>query len=482
MKIKGETLIQLTNIKTGEVEEVKHTNFVTEFAQELFRECGALNTDPLAYIDNTYPLDDLFGGVMLFDKKINQNVDDTGNHPSPIYCPAGVKMVANGSISFSSNSNASELGQYNSGESNIKTNVQRKYVYDWDSNEGNGKINCVCLTSRIGGYIGAGNATSGVRDTTGITNTPARLFHYSGTGVGNRTFSTAQFARLAGLDLSQGQVAMLANTAANSITAGSVTINWYDLPVSKLQPFISKIAFDESVLTAKRTQTITFTNHSVSYGRVMGGMGYILLLGSTSSSVQNNSTVYAVQLNKDGTVTEKTFTVHASGTDMPYSVPLNDTNYICGKIIGNNLYLSYGVTTGSGDQRVYRIKGDGSVVNLSETGNGERVFLVNEGRVYINSRAYYDTQTEEVYVNNATWWHAYSSMFYRFGLWQCYDSPLVFVPLNVANTTTGVALSPLSVLRPPCNWLSTINNLSQEIEKTPEKTMKVTYILTLSQS
>lgn len=480
MRLKGTTKIELTNVRTGEKETYTHENFVTEFAAEYFRECGALNTNPVGSLQDTRPIDDLFGGIMLFDKKINQNTDDTGNHPSPLYCPAGTKMVANGAIDFESNSNATELGQYNSEESGTPNNHQRMYVYDWGTNEGNGKINCVCLTSRAGGYIGAGNATSGVRDTSASALT-RRIFEYSGTGVSNRTIVSEQQTRVAGIDLGQSQVALISDTAKNAMIAGSVTVNWYDLPVSKLQPFISKAAFDETLLTARRTQTKTFTARTVTNARVMGGTGYILLVGSTTSTIQNNSVVYAVQINKDGTVTEKQYTVHATSTEMPTGIPLNNNYFIGGKVIGNDLYLAYGATSGSGETLRYRIKGDGSVVKLTETGNGERAFLVNEGRVYIGTRGYYDTQTGETYVNNAQVWHSYTASMFRFAIWQCYDCPLAFV-IEGSNSTSGFLLSPLTVLRPPCNWLSTINNLPQEIEKTAEKTMKVTYTLTLGQS
>lgn len=477
MRIKGTTKIELTNVKTGEKEVYSHDNFVTEFAEEFFRECGALNTNPLGSLQNARPIDDLFGGIMLFNKKINQNTDDTGNHPSPLYCPAGTKMVANGSIDFASNSNATELGQYNAEESGTPNYHQRVYVYDWGTNEGNGKINCVCLTSAAGGYIGAGNATSNVKDTSTSALT-RRMFQYSGTGNGSRTMASGQFARVAGLDLSQGQVALISDTAANAFAAGSVTVNWYDVPVSKLQPFISKIAFDETLLTARRTQTKTFTAHAVTAARVMGGMGYILLVGVASgSNVQTGATVYTVQLNKDGTVTEKTFTV-SSMTD---AIPLNNTNYIGGKVINNDLYLAYGISTGSSDTIRYKIKGDGSTVKQSVTGNTERTFFVNEGRVYIGTQRYYDPQEDETYITNANVWTNSYSMYQQY-MWQCYDCPLVFDVYGTETNANMINVSPLSVVRMPCNWLSTINNLSQEIEKTAEKTMKVTYTLTLGQS
>ena len=479
MKIKGNAKIELINIKTGETEVYEGENFVTEFASEYFKECGALNANPVGSLQDIRPIDDLFGGIMLFDKKIGQNTDEAGNHPHPLYCPAGTKMVANGSIDFTSNSNATELGQYDDTESGTPNEHQRVFVYNWDTDEGNGKINCVCLTTRAGGYIGAGNATSKVKDTSTSALT-RRFFAYAGAPQGNRTITEGR-DRIAGLDLSQGQVAMLDDSAKDSLVAGSATINWYDVPVSKLQPFVSKAEFKESVLTPKRTQTKTFTARTtVNYARVMGGTGYILLVGSTGSGISSGATVYATQLNKDGTVAEKAYNMQANT-----GINLSTAYFIGGKIIGNDLYLAYGRTDGSQDTTRVKIKADGTVVNLSASGDQERTFIVQEGRVALGSTRYYDptltipqggTEADRIIPTNASHWNSQSS--YSAGLWQCYDCNLVF---NLYGTPSSgaPAPSPLGVLRPPCNWLSTIKNLQNEVEKTSDKTMKVTYTLTL---
>lgn len=478
MKIKGTTKIELTDVKTGKKEVYRHENFVTEFTSEYFKECGALNSNPVGSLQDTRPIDDLFGGIMLFDSRIDQNTDEAGNHAHPLYCPAGTKMVANGSIDYEGNSNAKELGQYDSTESGTPNERQRVYVYNWDTDEGNGKINSVCLTTRAGGYIGAGNATSKVKDTTQYAIT-RRFFWYAGSPQGNRTIESGR-DRIAGLDVSQGQVAMLANSALTSLNAGSVTINWYDLPVSKLQPFISKNNFNEAVLTPKRTQTKTFTARTTATSaRVMGGTGYILLVGCTSSSISNGSTCYATQLNKDGTVTEKVYNLQANT-----GVYLDTNHFIGGKIIGNDLYLAYGSVTGSGNTTRVKIKADGTVVGLSY-GDAERTFFVQEGRVALGSLRYYDPtltipegegESYRVSPTNASHWQSNDT--YTAGLWQCYDCNLVFNVHSVPSSGTP-APSVLAVLRPPCNWLSTINNLQNEIEKTGDKTMKVTYTLTL---
>lgn len=470
MKLKGEALIQLTNVKTGEVEEYRHENFVTEFASEYFKECGALNANPLGSIQDTLPIDDLFGGVMLFDKKINQNSDYAGNHPHPLYCPAGTKMVANGSIDITRNSNATELGQYDNTESGTPNEHQRVYVYNWDTDEGNGKINCVCLTTREGGYIGAGNTTSGVRDTTGYLQ--STLFKYNGTPQTGRTFTTGA-NRLAGLDLGQSQVMMLSETPAKCFQDGSVTVNRYDVAVSKLNPFVNKKVFNEGLLTPRASQTYAITQRSnVANARVMSGNGYILLIGSASTSIQNNTVVYASQIAKDGTVTNKQYTV-SNFTNT--ACPLNNTGYICGKIIDNDLYLIY---SAAGYQRSVRIKASGEAENIV-SGVSYSGFKTSftEGRMYLGGGLYYDTSNHETYVVNADDTTSASTERVKNGLWQCYDCDLFFgTPFESGYTE----FTPLAVARPMCNWLSTINNLQNEVEKTADKTMKVTYTLTLT--
>ena len=471
MKLKGETLIQLTNVKTGEVEEYRHENFVTEFASEYFKECGALNSNPLGSIQDSMPVDDLFGGIMLFDKKINQNSDDAGNHPHPLYCPAGTKMVANGSINIDRNSNATELGQYDATESGTPNEHQRVYVYNWDTDEGNGKINCVCLTTREGGYIGAGNATSGVQDTTGYLQ--STLFKYKGTPQTGRTFTDAQKLRLAGLDLGQSQVMMLSTTPALCFTNGSAVINRYDIAVSKLNPFVNKKAFDESLLTPKSSSTHVITQRSnVAYARVMGGKGYVLLIGSSSSSIQNGTVLYASQIDKDGTVTNKQYTISNWTTS---SFSLNSEEYVCGKIVDNDLYFMYSY---GGYNRTVRIKASGeteAIISNATWGGFKMSFA--QGRIYVGGGYYYDTVSHELYISNVC---DMTSSTYERGVnrvWQCYDCNLFFyVPIGSAYTEG----TPLAVVRPMCNWLSTINNLQNEVEKTADKTMKVTYTLTLT--
>lgn len=492
MKIEGKATITLTDIRTGEKKIYTHKNEITEFAAEYFRECGALNRYPLGSISSEYPIDDLFGGIMCFQAPI-ANASAQFPNRKPLYMPAGNRMIANATIDNQSNSpeGATELGQYDPVNSR-SGKESRVYVYDWDTFEAVGDISAICLTTRAGGYIGAGNATSGKTDWTLLS----RSWEAYPGGVSNaRTIDSDTQSRLCALDIGNAQVGTITTTASEALKGGTVTINWYDAPISKLNPFENINEFKDytqagdvkTLNTPRRSETHTFTAASnANYARVMGGTGYILLVGSASASIQNGATVYARQIQKDGTVVPFSATI----AGMSGSIPLNNAAFIGGEIINGALYLAYGILTGSSTTTRVKIASDGAATNLSASDDHERVFISNEKRVYIGiaqrtlapfiGSRYFDTQTGEIVRTNGKPWNLDASYDYTSGLWNCYDSTNIFCCCgHVGSQYATPAPSPLSILRPPCNWLSTINNLENTITKTGTQTMKIQYTLTL---
>lgn len=487
MKIKGHTKIELTNIHTGKKEVIEHDNFVTEFASEYFKECGALNTNPLGSLQNAYPLDDLFGGIMLFDSEIDANTDDTGNHPSPIYVPAGVNMTANASSAFQSNSLATELGQYNEEESTV-SNIERTYVYDWGTNEGNGDIACVCLTSKYGGYIGAGNATSDVSDSTSLDRPD--LFKYTGGCTASRTLTYDAYLRFATIDLTRSMAALLSTSAKDCFTTGKVTLKWYDIPAKTLNPFVSKISFDDTQIAPRLTQEFNITQRgNVTGAKVMCGIGYILLVGSNTGNTSSGSTVYAVKIDKNGTVTEKVYPITSATNSIPLTdaatATYNNTSIISGCIMPDNaLYLGYHSSdSGSSYLAIHSyIPTNGVTKNLTRSSRYDSIFGVFNGRILLGVDAWYDPILDRTVKTNSRVFGSDGFSYARFQ--PCFDSYNMFS--NGYNNTSylnpGFYYSPLSIVRPPCTWLSTINNLDTVVTKTPDKTMKVTYTLSLQSS
>ena len=114
MKLKGHCKIELTDKKTGKVESYEEHNMITEFSDELFKQMGYLRPNAFANRESL-PIDDLFGGVMLFNSAITEQTDMTGRHSSPLFPPADKEMVANASMAITGNTAPEEMGQYNTG-------------------------------------------------------------------------------------------------------------------------------------------------------------------------------------------------------------------------------------------------------------------------------------------------------------------------------------------------------------------------------
>lgn len=164
MALKGKTVIQLYDAKTGElVETVEKTNLVTNAVNNVLNE--ALNA--LAYTSNNrmgrhYALDYLFdfpsgsnlaksmlGGILVFSKPIEEDVEHVIPSISEIksFIGCGNQGAAITGNTFKGAINSSESEQ---GDNYIK------FVWDFTTEQCNGDIACVCLTSDCGGCLGYG--------------------------------------------------------------------------------------------------------------------------------------------------------------------------------------------------------------------------------------------------------------------------------------------------------------------------------------
>ena len=88
----------------------------------------------------------LVGGLLIF-----KNTIQVGNR----FMPAGNKMVAHGYRGSVTQGEYPLLGTFNSAESSASASAITQ-VYDFATNQGNGQISCICLSSLKGGQIGYG--------------------------------------------------------------------------------------------------------------------------------------------------------------------------------------------------------------------------------------------------------------------------------------------------------------------------------------
>lgn len=149
-QIHGKTKIELYNPNTKikkitESENVFQGQYIAKYLR------------PLGYADvwmqnETYNRDlwkTTLGGILLFRDPIVVGTQ---------YMPSTNKMVGNGSFNWTNTGHPYKLGSYNSGESSQNADCSIvTQVYDFATNQANGEIGSICLTSQVGGLMGYGN-------------------------------------------------------------------------------------------------------------------------------------------------------------------------------------------------------------------------------------------------------------------------------------------------------------------------------------
>lgn len=146
--MKGKTIIELKDVKTGRVERHEHDNtFQSLVLEQLFKPMGALGMSMVSSANDLWK--NLVGGIMAFDDEITTGAQ---------YPPQDVNMVANGAYNVTNNTDPVELGSWNESESYV-TKDEIVMTYDYSTSQGNGSIASVCLTSAACGKGGVGNAS-----------------------------------------------------------------------------------------------------------------------------------------------------------------------------------------------------------------------------------------------------------------------------------------------------------------------------------
>lgn len=163
LELHGHTKLELFNAESGKLEEcVEDDNELTGALAEIFQGIGRFGaSDSLTqYIDargginglnrGCFNLTQWFGGLLAFDK--NQDKD----HPFPSYDSSIIASGVYGAANIGSNA---IRGSYNSIESVLDWGGHElKFVYDFATSQGNGRIASVCLTPWFGGYMNQGRS------------------------------------------------------------------------------------------------------------------------------------------------------------------------------------------------------------------------------------------------------------------------------------------------------------------------------------
>ena len=453
--MKGTTIIELTD-KSGNVERTIDHNYMTNAADKIFAQGGESNPTLFGSAAANARLDYLFGGLMCFDETIEtQGVTDDPNIITP---PLGVHMVANGVKGLTNTSDPTELGSYNDVESGWQADGTLRMVWDWTTSQGNGTIKCVSLASSFQANEGIGNQSQ----TSQSNGTSDDSYNY---GVSQRS---EQYAFYFGIyDDMTYYVGAPSNNYCDISNLTKLTLSRKSFAMSEVDyraSFSSPESYD-AVEIALPEALQNITGYAIRpYQK--GTKTYFLVVPSIST-ITASSTIYACELDLENeTITATAITPSTYGATGSITVwnnwVINGHIGISDKyVLFDKVVIDYLSSTAD----------DVDDMPDEDADNYDMITVMND-RFYVRRYISYSTKRVVAVIDPAL------AEYYPVNSRDCETSYSIGTPTD--NPLLLHVNTNERILRNP-RFLSTINNLSQPVTKTADKTMKVTYTLSFEE-
>lgn len=457
--LKGHCKITLSDALTGKPTDViEKDNMVTNAVRDVLNS----NFEGTARFQTLMPLKNLFSGVMLFQENIAENANGYAI-PSDLVNP----MIGNAGPD--PHSTASIYRGNPNGVESQETPTSMKFVWDWSTSAGNGRINCVSLCPGTMGNIGLKPFDN--------TQNPLSAFgsvqRYHPTNALNEEFSMRlPFLRV------------------NDQYHYSIWINGTTFKERKVIHDYTKFGVmrnvDSYVLDTERTATIRAraTSRVFVYDGVHDGVDYYYVMSCTGATTIMIDRIRKSDMAVDtldvqcsdtsfytGEITSRNGCLPVFAISGDYLYFPNNTKTQFYKI---NLYNNADVSLLPGEVTIDYGRGDSqyrsgeqfaSPLVLSEGLVLGSTWIINGGNTYPLKRpANIGCQNTYYAYANALWMTSrenYPAAHFGYA-YQSYGSEIYDGPTNVLCPT----------------FLSTICNLEDEISKSSSKTMKVEYTIT----
>jgi hypothetical protein len=433
--MKGKTIIELKDVRSGKVQRVEHGNtFQSAVLSSLFKPYGQMDLN-LDLNPSQQAWKALVGGLMVFDDTI-----EVGS----MYVPDGVNMVGNGAHEIVNTGVPNELGSWNTSESYV-SDSEIVMTYDFTTSQANGTINSVALTSKSGGLIGMGNASQERRSDAvaplDFTKTPI---------VSPR------------LDI------FFSNIQTNTFDGEYI----YKVIVSTDKVSVSRVWANSSGIDLIRDR-----------GNEFGETTYDISLPNSVVSLSRISKIVALDENRVGMLYNDTansvylavvINIKTRNIDT-YQIPILSgvINY---SIVGgtlNNCYV-YEVYDSSGERRV----GIYNTSNSSWEKDVELYISYDIRNIYmIGGRFHYFVKTGQY---TTSWFEENNGVLVITNSHSGIDTLgnfSMYLPTLNFMVGFGGNYQQMAFSKYPC-YLATINNLEEPVVKDNTKTMKITYVLT----
>lgn len=477
MALKGTTVIELTNIKTGEIERYEDQNMTTQALSQLHESIGnlkmatdCLSASDMSSVDRAYktyePLYPLWlGGMVLWNEQIDEN-------ETTILQPKSIKMVGCAAYGSTNSTTSDCRGNYNSAESyftDSSVETSMKFVYDFATNQANGMINSVSLTSLAGGWNGFGGNEK-ANDFIGSKGVFGSSFGCWVTRPYKFFYSSAY--KVIYIDPDEDVFFEVGSLSTTTLKIYKCRANIHQRSVFK-NMYQDHELLDTINISLPTTLSGTDT-WLVKYDSD-NNLLYVIVSPS-SSSIASNGTFYVISVDMSNyetivyTMTNKTgSTINAYSESMAcydgYIYYNYSSAYVRKIKMDDSSYISIDNPTGvSNGGYSYPMVFNGMVYYFA----GYTYISGNSTRTS-NVVACIDTKTNEAVATGFSGFGSYHLVPIKGHPMLYYSSNSSTRDDSVTYYYGGLFLIPL--------YLATINNLSRPIEKTSDKTMKITYTI-----
>lgn len=467
--IHGHTIIELKDVRTGFRDRIESDNVVTDGAESLLRTMGhqlnmrCTNNDNFPYWWQLF-----FGGLMLCDDIISTSAK---------YKPAGVNPVAYGAYKGSNSGVCTELGTYNNAES-AYDGTRFKQVYDYYTNQANGTIKSACLLNALVLRSGYGCPTSGkflspiptlpeIIKSNQIRNLDSVMqrnqYNKYSYIVGDKCYEPQSEPLTSGASqLKIKEYSFNPNTYRKLNWTPDVCIN---TPIREITFNFTAVNRNYWVIPVQFSNKFIGIPNATSNAPLYANTSYPLLVfdldNETVSTLTITPTVNIVGY-YDPTVKEinSAITFFGIGSD-DYVYIINATS---------NTFVKTDIKMSISDSYTYNLYGvycisDELYQTYYQSGNAYRTYvydpILNQSFA-ANGTGLYDPNTPS----------SYNSGFFS-AVRYLYDKDIYLCRCDNSASTTSMRM-----IHNPFR-LMTINNLPEAVEKTANKTMKVTYELTM---
>lgn len=497
MALKGTTRIELTNVKTGKTEVIEKDNLVTNAVPEIltlnpfgtmFRKADVAIAGESygSFQEKFLPLcPNLFGGILLYEDPLEED-------PAKYFAGMDNKLVGYSSNNVSP-ADDPKRGSMNQSESGpLEDGTGYRFVFDFATSQANGVISSLGLTSKMGGVGGHGSSQDAYK------NNAVSIERMQGTNQGTWGHQEMRQNNIVALDIEKGEAIYAYVSSYNQITIGRVRFPTDTVGLCfSYDIWLEQVPYSETTLYTGQFATVLEQSGQRFFGTLIdGGDGYIWGFqheGNLQGNSSGKASVLWIKISKeDFSFTEGTFTLDAQ--------LLNFGVY--STFVGANSYTGYCTNFATiKDGVLYAIKYTSNeymygvyTIPLDNPANISLLkFDGNTGWRY----KYQDTDSiGNTLVNNiggvVVYLHAHimggkliggsGASNYNTGrsvlgcLRGCGKPGLAFGPFIFGISTSEGHLPYTEIYIQSC-YLATINNLPTAVQKTADKTMKITYIL-----